>query len=441
MPKQTPSPADLSPKQLAILPFLANDHLTRQQLASFLQRDPKTVKYHLRILIAAGLVQEQDHRVYRSYSLTPQGKQTLQLQNTSFPKPITRLHWYQLKFKILQDFRGTLPDGWEMGKDPKKWNWASRVCRLQTRLGEVFVEKTPRNFMVTLPRIITADPGQAERAKDQLAFAIHDWLIDQLPGLKLGVVNKEGEIETAFHKTKAHYGLPGDPLAKAAARLNLTMESDRIIVDNSPKKDKLMKHLGQSYMGEVEFPDRQWGKEDCYTLFNSYHDMIDGKLSASRIDQAQSVATGARQMAETVYLEIEEGKSAVQDIEQGVAEVRSIQNEYQKAIQAVTETLRIRDQAFHNFQKDVYQAREQLLSREKEMHHAFNELAYTVTILGEKLQGVEQEIEMGKDPVIRIKEQIQSFEDVNCGPVQRSLSPLTPAQKKRIKIHIGKLYW
>ncbi|MBD3183360.1 winged helix-turn-helix transcriptional regulator [Candidatus Poribacteria bacterium] len=414
---------EISKFQIEILLRIQKDpHITRKELSRLLNKHPKTIIYHLKKLISAGLVKEKDNKNYKSYSLTKEAEQWLKKDKSPIiSKPITRLHFYQLKFDIIKDYEGNLLEiGWKKGRDPDKWNWPSYTHRIESQLGEIFIEKTPRSFLVTLPKIITSHPAEADRIKNRLAFAVSDYLKKELPGLKIGIFDKDKKIQTSFSRTHSHYGIPGDPLASACTRLGMTLRSDRLLIDNSPGKENLKDINGNIYVGETEAIDRKWSQQDCYSLFDRYHEMIDGNLSAGRIDTVEDVAVSTRQMAESFEKEQESQNEELESLKETQKQHETAIGKITAILDRIDNSMKQRDDAFANIQQ-----------QQETFQTALNRLAYAETALSERVIS----------PLTALKEQIVCYDDVSSGIAQRAIQELTEGEKRELKRHIGKLYW
>ncbi len=138
-----------------------------------------------------------------------------------------------------------------------------------------------------------------------MAFEILDFIREEFKGIKLGVLDDDNKIQELSHTISTHHGLPNDPLAQLCYKRKLTLKSDRIMIDNSPKNIELLKKLDKSMQGEIETHHRTFGKEDILTIFEEYHNIIDGGLTANRINGLENRVISARKDTEHLNKEIQ----------------------------------------------------------------------------------------------------------------------------------------
>ena len=135
-------------------------------------------------------------------------------------------------------------------------------------------------------------------------------------------------------------------------------------------------------------------------------------------------------------------------IRASMADLSTTQTLHAEAISAVSQSLAIRDEGYMSFQKDVLNARsdllswqEQVLESSRSIHYTLNRLTFSVTSLVERIEQIESAQKGQFDPVGFLLASIECFEDVNSGPVQKLLQDLSPDERRRIRCHVGRLGW
>lgn len=196
----------------------------------------------------------------------------------------------------------------------------------------MFIEKTPKSFIIYLPKLITKTLEEATRLKNQLAFEILDYLRDEFKGIKLGVLDKSNKIQELSHSISTHYGLPNDPLAQLCYNRKMTLRSERILIDNSPKNIELLKQIDPTVKGELETHDKTFGKEDIMTIWDEYHNIVNGGLSESRINSLQSQIVSERKDIEDINKEINDSTENLTVLSTNLKRITELSNNFSENV-------------------------------------------------------------------------------------------------------------
>ena len=204
---------------------------------------------------------------------------------------IFHVHAYQVGIPILEDVK-KIPEGWQLRKSEEKFNWNSWGTQINTKLGILDIEKTTKQFVVTLPRLFTETDDKAVRIKNSFMLQVIGLVKEWFPRIKIEAYDKNTkDFFILSHTIGRHVGLPNDPLAQLCINLGIKeLKSKRLVIDNSPKNLKRLKYVyDHKINGELEGILPTLSAQDVNLIWQQYHHMVQGDFTKERIDRFEDL--------------------------------------------------------------------------------------------------------------------------------------------------------